>query len=46
MFFLIHFLHVKLRLMFNLNIPKDAASSGFLAIYDMFENKRIMAIKT
>jgi hypothetical protein len=27
-FFLIHALHFKLHLMFNVNIPKDAARSG------------------
>ncbi len=27
-FFLIHVLHFKLHLMFNVNIPKDAARSG------------------
>jgi hypothetical protein len=27
-FFLIHRLHFKLHLMFNVNIPKDAAHSG------------------
>jgi hypothetical protein len=27
-FFLLHFSHFKLHLMFNVNIPKDAARSG------------------
>jgi hypothetical protein len=29
-FFLIHCLHFKLHLMFNVNIPKDSAHSGLL----------------